>query len=543
MRPQQLAPGVQQRPSGYTYRQRVPVDIRSALGKNEIVLSLRTSRLSVANKRARVLAGEVQQMFNKVRIRLGKLDHCAARSIAENWKRRTLNEDFERRLSGRETIKLDDRDHEQVVNRLLEDRNQMSFRTIRSSVDTLSEKHGIDSEVDAADWRRLAYYMTRAHVDMLNEVHRRNHDPLHEIEHFNDDAGSHSEVKSTKQIPTITEALLEWESDDEEDRAIQTIKEWRRSIRVFVQFFGNLRVDAITSTHLRQYYKKCKQLPKHLKGEDRQLSAKELLKKYQGRSIDRISPASAKKMFSGVRSVLETAVQNEHITHNPAVGIRLSSGKKKTEKPRYPYSSDDLKVIFGTSPLYYRVEPEKYRGEAGYWIPLIALYHGMRLEEIGQLRLTDIKTEAGIPYMNVDTVFDDQSLKTATSIRMVPIHHAVRDLGFLDYIEKLRRSRQTHVFPLLDHSRDKCTRAFSKWINRHFREVCGITDRKKVFHSFRHTFKDACRDAGIDPDIHHRLTGHAGQSVGDGYGAGHSLNVLNEAIQKVAYLIQPPRWK
>lgn len=537
----QSVPGLQLRPAGYSYRQRVPADIRSAIGKTEIVLSLKTNRLSVANKRATVLAGQVQQMFNEVRIRLGKLDHCAAQSIAENWKRRTLNEDFERRLNGQETIKLDDRSHEQVVNRLLEDRNRLSFQTIRHSVDALSEKHGIDRESDETDWRRLAYYMTRAHVDMLNEVYRRNHDSAHEIEHYLEGDARATEVECDKAPLCLSKALSLWEGESE--RAVRTVTEWRRSIRVFIELFGDLPVSQIKAADLRKYYKECMRLPKHVKRAEQALDARELLKKYEGRKVDRISPASAKKMFSGVRSVLEVCVAHEHLPQNPALGIRLPK-VKAMGRAREPFSRDDLKAIFEDSPIYQQTTGRlRYAGEAGYWIPLIALYHGMRLEEIGQLRLTDVKQEDGVSYFNVDTLHDGQTLKTASSIRKVPIHPELDRLGFRDYLEKLQRLRQTHLFPHLNHGNDKCTRAFSKWVNRYMRETCGITDRKKVFHSFRHTFKDACRNAGIAKDVHDRLTGHAGHTVSDDYGSGHSLTVLGEAIQKVSYPIQPPRWK
>lgn len=40
----------------------------------------------------------------------------------------------------------------------------------------------------------------------------------------------------------------------------------------------------------------------------------------------------------------------------------------------------------------------------------------------------------------------------------------------------------------------------------------------KTFHSFRHTFKRACREAGLSEEVHNALTGHAGGGVGRRYG-------------------------
>jgi len=57
----------------------------------------------------------------------------------------------------------------------------------------------------------------------------------------------------------------------------------------------------------------------------------------------------------------------------------------------------------------------------------------------------------------------------------------------------------------------------------------------RVWLAFRHTFKDACRDAGLSDEVHDRLTGHATENVGGSYGTGHSLVALNEAIRKVRF--------
>ena len=69
--------------------------------------------------------------------------------------------------------------------------------------------------------------------------------------------------------------------------------------------------------------------------------------------------------------------------------------------------------------------------------------------------------------------------------------------------------------------------------------------RSKTFHSFRHTFKRGCREAGISEEIHHALTGHSGGGVGRAYGRerrddgsldrGISLSRLQEEINRVSY--------
>jgi integrase len=75
---------------------------------------------------------------------------------------------------------------------------------------------------------------------------------------------------------------------------------------------------------------------------------------------------------------------------------------------------------------------------------------------------------------------------------------------------------------------------WSKWFGRFLRGKAGITDRRKVFHSFRHGFKRMARDAGIPEEIHDALTGHAGGGgVGKSYGRGVSLKPLIEAMERI----------
>ena len=82
------------------------------------------------------------------------------------------------------------------------------------------------------------------------------------------------------------------------------------------------------------------------------------------------------------------------------------------------------------------------------WVPLIGMYSGMRLNEICQLQLTDIReSKDGIPYFDVTDSDDPQNKrkKNDNSKRAVPIHPELVSLGLLQYVEELNRARR--VFP------------------------------------------------------------------------------------------------
>ena len=83
-------------------------------------------------------------------------------------------------------------------------------------------------------------------------------------------------------------------------------------------------------------------------------------------------------------------------------------------------------------------------------------------------------------------------------------------------------------------------RAWSKWFGRYLRDV-GIKDRSKVFHSFRHGFKDALRSGKVGRELHDALTGHSTRGdVSQDYGSKDMTvrfgwETLAEAIAKAGY--------
>lgn len=174
----------------------------------------------------------------------------------------------------------------------------------------------------------------------------------------------------------------------------------------------------------------------------------------------------------------------------------------------------------------------------------MALYTGARLEELGQLTIEDVRQEAGRIYLDINDHGEQKFLKNPGSKRRIPVHSQVLDLGFMDYVAAVRQQGHEDLFPYVRSATGKRTAAFSKWINRYLRVESGITDPCKVFHSFRHTFKDACREAGLARDVHNALTGHTTGGVDEGYGLGFSIRVLGDAMESIKYEgLKIPAWR
>ena len=99
-------------------------------------------------------------------------------------------------------------------------------------------------------------------------------------------------------------------------------------------------------------------------------------------------------------------------------------------------------------------------------------------------------------------------LKTKSSQRVVPVHSQLVKLGFLKYVAEVRRrdGEKAFLFPLVAPDRGAAgVAAWSKWFGRYLRAQ-GVTDTAKVFHSFRHSFKDALRRGEVNQEVHDALT-------------------------------------
>lgn len=253
--------------------------------------------------------------------------------------------------------------------------------------------------------------------------------------------------------------------------------------------------------------------------------------------------STVSKKVGFISTLLQSAYDAGHLPQNVARGLHIPKAKVP-DITRRAFTAQELKRIF-TSPVY--TQKKRIRacgGEAIAWVPLIALATGARLEEICQLRVADIYVdqEHG-PLLRITDEGDEQTLKTASSRRIIPIHPELVRAGLLDYHEAISERGYDWLFPALEPDHDgrrggTFGQGFSRWL-RGTRGCC-ILDRRAVFHSFRHTFKTLCREAGLSEELHDALTGHAGQTVGRSYGH-MPLTALVEAVARIRFPITFPR--
>jgi integrase len=251
--------------------------------------------------------------------------------------------------------------------------------------------------------------------------------------------------------------------------------------------------------------------------------------------------------------VFNWAMKEQFIDRNPAVGLKVPDPVLRREK-RLPFSMTQLAAIFA-APLYvgcqddghgYAKPGDQKPKTARFWIPLIGLFCGLRLNEVCQLDTADIKEIEGVAcfWITASTEADqtDKRLKTRSSERLVPIHPLLLDLGFMQFAGKRKRAREIKLFGEIELG---CagyrSSTFSQWFRRFVRKA-GADSDKTCFHSLRHNFRDALREARVDRDIAMALGGWSRggssgglASVSDAYGSGYRVGTLFEAMSRVHY--------
>lgn len=538
--------GLMRRGAVYWFRMRIPQDLLGQFGKSkEITHTLGTRDLAEAKR----LYSDALAAFNK------KMDAARARrdavevpalpdseleKLSQEWLRSVLQRDEQFRQGGISGWHFEDygRALETVNGRFRRALAQGDGEQMAGEADSLLAERGIKLARDSESYRKLTFLLLKANIRVGEMLQRR------QAGEIVDTPVAQSWVALPPQSPTgptLNDLFTDWIAARKPPE--KTRLEFARAIRRFDEFSGTIPAAQIEKAQLREFKKALAKFPRVLTADLLKLSFTEVLEVVEKKPPARLlSQGTLKKHIGAISAVLTWAEGQGYFDkvpgwRNPAANLGKGEKQAQVERKRLPYDDDDLKIIFG-SPIYTAGErPAAGCGEAAYWLPLLGLYTGARLEELGQLLPSDVKHQHDVHYIDINTVEDGKRLKNAGSHRKVPLHPRLIELGFLQYVQEMKRAEAPQLFLAL--KRDKLgsiTGNWSKWFGRWTHKI-GITDARKVFHSFRHRFKDACRDAEISEEIHDALTGHSGnRSIARTYGlgVGDNLRVLHLGISRIS---------
>jgi integrase len=514
----------------YYYRRRIPLDLLGHYAPSkELTKALGTSDPQEAARLARALAVKHDEEFTAIRalaqIGTGKaaetteapsvpldLGESESEPSAESTNRQILSE---RVPSFSELVYAEAVAEEQRLRR-----DMLSARISGNLKDFTASQHmKLAANREALEGRESSPYPAwklKGIVLAQQEVFESNkHVPLKWLEKTQHAASTqaHGPTENTPERVSMEQLVQLWRKDKNPGNA-RTVLKADLVVRRFRELQGDVPVQAVTR-------KLC-------------VAFRDALRD-SGQSIP-----NTNSYMDKLRALFAVAQSRDIITQNPAAGLSLKDPVPKNKK-RKPFDTDSLTRVLG-SPIYTGGErPKGGAGAAAYWLPLLALFIGARLEELGQLAPGDVREESyddgtggkvSVWVVNLTDEGEDQTLKNAGSTRRVPLHTELIRLGFVEFATA-QHGKPRIFHELKPDNKGRETGLWSKWFGRWLRKECEVNDERIVFHSFRHTFKDLCRHAGMPEPVHDALTGHSGtNSVARSYGSDqYPLKPLAEGMQ------------
>ncbi|WP_040508578.1 DUF6538 domain-containing protein [Gluconobacter morbifer] len=500
--------------SNYYFRRAVPLDLRPLLGRGEVSHSLKTSNKLEARQKAALFYARTGQCFQEIR------------RMTSGVPAKTLNamdlvsfyEQFVKDLQNHHT------DHiEALTMRHKVETTEMLFREVDS---IRSTKRFLD--VIGRYLKETEDFLQGLHQqDALNQAVSRTRETMlrEEITGLRkmvveikgtlpqerlpapqaDDAEMRlptptvsppkkQRIASSQTISTMVQRFIL----NDTSKSADTLKGTRTTVDLFVEAFGDLPVTQITGTTAGDFKDLLLGLPATQGKAKKCLPIRDAVKVAKEQGLKTLSGKTAKNHFSRLSALWSILVQREIVAKNPWMKWSFNTTK---ETDRRCWTDEELALLAGAHWEHRGISRRTYAGMVN-----IALYTGLRLGEICNLRCQDIENVQGVACFQVRPHPEEGwSPKSAAGIRLVPIHSQLIRAGILEFL----KPDQHFLFPDLATSTSGVRgasfgQAFSKLKTR-----LGLP-AEITFHSFRHTVSTKLRnqDASFRELWIDRVLGH-----------------------------------
>lgn len=206
---------------------------------------------------------------------------------------------------------------------------------------------------------------------------------------------------------------------------------------------------------------------------------------------------------------------------NPFAGLAGSTGLV-AEQPGRPFNDVELADLM-TAPVFQRPPAAVDSMDAALvWSVFLALFGGLRLEEICRLRPGDIRLEDGAWLI-------DAGGRPRRRGRPVPMHDALVAMGFLDHVRQVERLGADYVLPAVaapaENGAARLTRAFVALRRRQGL----VAANRQGYRTLRATARAALVRARVGEAIIAHLLGDGRRRRGP------SMSDLAAGINRIAY--------
>ena len=337
----------------------------------------------------------------------------------------------------------------------------------------------------------------------------------------------YNKVKSSPS-PLFSKVIQEfYERMKINKRRTKTIGASKDAFNQLIEIIGDKPIGDYTNADARDYRNTLSKLPKNRNKmmEYRDKTLNEILS-MDIPMKDRISQQTEKLINSKISGFFNYCLDEypDYVGSNVFRKKYQQTSSVKLKDKKESFTDDDLHLIFNPKTYLPAIfeNPLSRIKYPYYFIPILAVFTGCRLEEICMMRVKDIVKINGVWVYHIreDGEYgnEETKVKNPYSERILPLSPVIIDtLGFIKYVQKMDKIGHDRVFhELTKIGTGRFQQNVGKFFNNRYLKKIGLKDgvRKVSFHSFRHSVETHLTNQNINPRFIDYLQGHSSKDTG-----------------------------
>lgn len=506
------------------FRATVPPDCRSKIGRRELRVSLGTGRMREARGKAFALAAFVRALMDDLRTGLMadltseeifELTRREFRRILDNDRRARMQHpgtyDFGVRLPStglpeEDWLDISGLDPWEYTSARRADEvirgkiNEQRWPDLKRPVLEMLKRFGIEVSAEDPVINEVCLQYARGFVESMSAIKIREHGHIDYTpdvflaEEQPPSPAPQETMESRLQPPKrMLSDLIRVYSEEKKQhgwtkRSERTISE---RLNYLIELMGDIELASIDHDFAFEFRKMLLAKPKKRQPAQARKTGK----------LESLAPGTVNNITTDISAMFKYAKKRAWIAENYFAEMSVRD-TTPAHKKKAKFTKEELALVFGPG-FVEACKDIPWR----FWVPILGLFTGARLDEIAQARVDDVREIDGVWCLVVEAA-DGKPVKTLSGDRRVPLHpFLIQDLKFLAFIEQMRASNEVELFPGLKRIQGRKGHYMTKWFGE-YRDGLGIA-KTRTFHSLRKNFSNNLAIHDVPIGMIKRLDGHS----------------------------------